>query len=81
MYLIGRHGHSCQSLAVDSSKVVLPDSEVNSVLSVLFVLMGDTKVESEELNECDEQLGYGEGDGEVCNCAIPFSEISCMIIL
>ena len=68
--LVGR-GRSWQSLAVDSSKVVLPDSEVDSVLSVLFVLLGDTELESKELNECDEQLGDGEGDGEVCSCAIP----------
>ena len=54
MYLIDRHGRSCQSLAVDYSEVVLPDSEVNSVPSVLFVLLGDTEVESEELNKCDE---------------------------
>ena len=54
LYIIGRHGCSCRSLTVDSSKVVLPDSEVNSVLSVLFVLLGDTEVESKELNECDE---------------------------
>ena len=33
---------------------MLPDSEVDSVFSVLFVLLGDTEVESEELNECDE---------------------------
>ena len=54
LYLIGRHRLSCQSLAVDSSEVVLPDSEVNCVLSVLSVLLDDTEVESAELNECDE---------------------------
>ena len=81
MYLIGRHRHSCRSLAVDSSEVVLPDCKVNSVLSVLFVLLGNTEVESKELNECDEQLGDGEGDGEICSCAIPLSEISCMSTL
>ena len=54
LYLIGRCRHSWQSLAVDSSEVVLPDSEVDSVLSVLFVLLGDTELESKELNECDE---------------------------
>ena len=65
------------TLAVDSSKVVLPDYEVDSVLSVLFVLLGDTELESKELNECDERLDDGEGDGKVCSCAIPLSEISC----
>ena len=34
--------------------MVLADSEVNPVLSVLFVLLGDTEVEFVELNECDE---------------------------
>ena len=54
LYLIGRHGHSWQSLAVDSSEVVLPDSDEDSVFSVLFVLLGDTGLESKELDEYDE---------------------------
>ena len=54
LYLIGRCGRSWRSLAVNSSKVVLSDSEVDSVFPVLFVLLGDTELESKELNECDE---------------------------
>ena len=70
-------GHSWQSLAVDSSEEVLPDSDEDSVFSVMFVLLGDTGLESEELDEHDERLGDGEGDGEVCGSVIPLSEISC----
>ena len=40
-------------IAIDSSEVVLPDSDEDSVLSVLFVLLSDTELESKELNECD----------------------------
>ena len=54
LYLIGRHGRSWQSLAVDSSEEVLPDSDEDSVVSVLFVLLGDTGLESKELDEHDE---------------------------
>ena len=54
LYLIGRRRRSCRSLAVDSSEVVLPDSELDSVVSVLFVLLGDTELESKELDEFDE---------------------------
>ena len=54
LYLIGRHRRSWWSLAVDSSEEVLPDSDEDSVFSVLFVLLGDTGLESKELDEHDE---------------------------
>ena len=67
LYCMGRHRHSWRSLAIDSSEEVLPDSDEDSVFSVLFVLLGDTGLESKELDEHDERLGDGEGDGEICS--------------
>ena len=59
LYLIGRQGCSCQSLAVDIAEVVLPGSDDNSV-----ILGDDSEVESVELIEDDEHSseGYVKGD-------------------